>query len=156
MMMQMGALIGSLMVANVFLVIIPNQRKVVAYLLAGRQPDPKRGVQAKQRSLHNNYLTLPVIFTMIANHSPLAFAGRWNWVMLAIVLAIGAVIRHFFNTKHRSGTLPWWTSGAAALGRAAIVWLSAQPATEVAGAAQVDVGIGAVGESVQAAPHICS
>src|SRR3546814_16074766 len=131
MMMQMGALIGSLMVANVFLVIIPNQRKVVAYLLAGRQPDPKRGVQAKQRSLHNNYLTLPVIFTMIANHSPLAFAGRWNWVMLAIVLAIGAVIRHFFNTKHRSGTLPWWTWGAAALGLAAIVWLSAPPATGV-------------------------
>src|SRR3546814_13944323 len=81
---------------------------------------------------------------MIANHSPLAFAGRWNWVMLAIVLAVGAVIRHFFNTKHRGGTLPWWTWGAAALGLAAIVWLSAQPATEVEAAAPATVDFAAV------------
>ncbi|MGF1629756.1 MAG: urate hydroxylase PuuD [Kiloniellaceae bacterium] len=127
--MQMGALIGTMMVANVFLVIIPNQKKVVADLIAGRTPDPKLGAQAKQRSLHNNYLTLPVIFTMIANHYPLAFAGRWNWVILAIVLVIGALIRHFFNVKHRGGREPWWTWGAAALGLAAIVWLSAQPVT---------------------------
>src|SRR3546814_1716568 len=59
--------------------------------------DPKLGAQAKQRSLHSNYLTLPVIFTMIANHYPLAFASRWNWLILAVVLAMGAVIRHFFN-----------------------------------------------------------
>src|SRR3546814_4460013 len=94
MMMQLGGLIGTMMVANVLLVIIPNQKKVVADLLAGRQPDPKLGAQAKQRSLHNNYLTLPVIFTMIANHYPLAFASRWNWLILAVVLAMGAVIRH--------------------------------------------------------------
>jgi uncharacterized membrane protein len=139
MMMQLGALIGTMMVANVFLVIIPNQKKVVADLLAGRQPDPKLGAQAKQRSLHNNYLTLPVIFTMIANHYPLAFASRWNWLILAVVLAMGAVIRHFFNTKHRTGKVPlWtlgWTWGAAAAGLAAIVWLSAQPATRPGAAA---------------------
>jgi uncharacterized membrane protein len=125
--MQMGALIGTMMVANVFIIIIPNQRKVVADLIAGRQPDPKLGMQAKQRSLHNNYLTLPVIFVMIANHYPLAFASRWNWAILAVVLVIGAVIRHFFNTKHKTGKGPWWTWAAAALGLAAIVWLSAQP-----------------------------
>ena len=72
--MQMGALVGTIMVANVAMVIIPNQRIVVADLIAGRQPDPKLGAVAKQRSLHNNYLTLPVIFVMIANHYPLAFA----------------------------------------------------------------------------------
>jgi uncharacterized membrane protein len=133
--MQMGALIGTMMVANVFLVIIPNQKKVVADLIAGRTPDPKLGAQAKQRSLHNNYLTLPVIFTMIANHYPLAFASRWNWAILAIVLVIGALIRHFFNVKHKGGREPWWTWGAAALGLAAIVWLSAQPVTSAAEAA---------------------
>jgi len=135
MVMQMGALIGTMMVANVFLVIIPNQRKVVADLIAGRQPDPKLGVQAKQRSLHNNYLTLPVIFTMIANHYPLAFASRWNWVILAIVLVIGALIRHFFNVKHRGGRAPWWTWAASGAGLAAIVWLSAQPVTRLDAAA---------------------
>ncbi|MPZ10619.1 MAG: cysteine desulfurase [Kiloniellaceae bacterium] len=135
MVMQMGALIGTMMVANVFLVIIPNQRKVVADLIAGRQPDPKLGKQAKQRSLHNNYLTLPVIFTMIANHYPLAFASRWNWVILAIVLVIGALIRHFFNVRHRGGRAPWWTWAASGAGLAAIVWLSAQPVTRLDAAA---------------------
>ena len=125
--MQMGALIGTIMVANVFVIIIPNQKKVVADLIAGRQPDPALGKAAKTRSLHNNYLTLPVIFVMISNHYPLAFASRWNWVILAIVLIMGAVIRHFFNTRHRGGKSPWWTWGAATLGLAAIVWLSLQP-----------------------------
>ncbi|GAB4363881.1 MAG: urate hydroxylase PuuD [Kiloniellaceae bacterium] len=138
MMMQMGALIGTMMVANVFLLIIPNQKKVVADLIAGRQPDPRLGKQAKQRSLHNNYLTLPVIFAMIANHYPLAFASRWNWLILAIVLVIGAVIRHYFNAKHKTGKGPLWTWGAAALGLAAIVWLSAPPATPVQASAEVD------------------
>jgi len=133
--MQMGALIGTMMVANVFIIIIPNQRKVVADLIAGRTPDPKLGMQAKQRSLHNNFLTLPVIFVMISNHYPLAFAGRWNWVILAIVLVMGAVIRHFFNSKHKTGKGPWWTWAAAALGLAAIVWLSAQPPAAVGQAA---------------------
>lgn len=125
--MQMGALIGTMMVANVFLVIIPNQKKVVADLIAGRSPDPKLGRQAKQRSLHNNYLTLPVVFVMIANHYPLAFASRWNWVILAIILVIGAVIRHFFNARHKGDASPWWVWGVAVAGMAAIVWLSAQP-----------------------------
>jgi uncharacterized membrane protein len=76
----MGALIGTIMVANVFLVIIPNQKKVVAALLAGQEPDPALGAQAKQRSMHNNYLTLPVLFLMISNHpmtfGPLELADR--------------------------------------------------------------------------------
>jgi uncharacterized membrane protein len=129
--MQMGALIGTMMVANVFLVIIPSQRKVVAALLAGEEPDPALGAVAKQRSLHNNYLTLPVIFLMIANHYPLTFAGPWSWLILTIVLVMGAVIRHFFNQRHKGEASPWWCWAAAAAGLAAMVWLSARPAVMV-------------------------
>ncbi len=127
--MQMGALIGTMMVANVFLIIIPNQRKVVADLIAGRTPDPALGNAAKQRSLHNNYLTLPVVFVMIGNHYPLAFASQWNWLILSIVLVLGAVIRHFFNQQHKGEPSPWWTWVVATAGMLVIVWLSALPAT---------------------------
>ena len=123
-MMQMGALVGTMMVANVAMVIIPNQRMVVADLIAGKQPDPKLGAEAKQRSLHNNYLTLPVIFVMIANHYPLAFATRWNWLIFGLVLVIGAVIRHFYNSRHKGLPSPWWTWAVAAAGMIAIVLLS--------------------------------
>jgi uncharacterized membrane protein len=123
--MQMGALIGTIMVANVFFVIIPNQKKVVAALLSGQKPDPALGEQAKQRSMHNNYLTLPVVFLMISNHYPLSFASRWNWVIFALVLVVGAVIRHFYNVRHRGLPNPWWTWGVAAAGMALIVVLSA-------------------------------
>jgi uncharacterized membrane protein len=122
--MQMGALIGTIMVANVFLVIIPNQKKVVAALLAGQTPDPALGEQAKQRSMHNNYLTLPVLFLMISNHYPMSFASRWNWLIVAIVLVVGAVIRHFYNVRHKGLPSPWWTWGVAAAGMLLIVWLS--------------------------------
>ena len=107
-MLHSGALIATIMTANVFLLIIPNQKIVVADLKAGRTPDPALGKAAKQRSLHNNYLTLPVIFLMLSNHYPLAFATEWNWVIAGLVLLIGAVIRHFFNTMHATGKKPWW------------------------------------------------
>jgi uncharacterized membrane protein len=123
--MQMGALIGTIMVANVFFVIIPNQKKVVAALLSGQKPDLALGEQAKQRSMHNNYLTLPVVFLMISNHYPMSFASRWNWVIFALVLVVGAVIRHFYNVRHRGLPNPWWTWGVAAAGMALIVVLSA-------------------------------
>jgi uncharacterized membrane protein len=121
---QIGALIGTIMVANVFLIIIPNQKKVVDDLLAGRAPDPALGEQGKQRSVHNNYLTLPVIFLMISNHYPLAFATRFNWLIVAIVLLIGPIIRHFFNSRHQGKGNPWWTWAVAAAGVVAITWLS--------------------------------
>ena len=124
--MQMGALIGTIMAANVLMVIIPGQRKVVADLIAGRKPDPIHGQRGKQRSLHNNYLTLPVVFVMIGNHYPLAFATRWNWLILALVLIIGAVIRHFYNVRHKGDPSPWWTWGVAAACAILIVWLSTQ------------------------------
>jgi uncharacterized membrane protein len=122
---QIGAIIGTIMVANVFLVIIPNQRKTVAALLAGQVPDPKFGKVGKQRSVHNNYLTLPVIVLMVSNHYPLLFATRYNWLIVAVVLALGPVIRHFFNSRHAGHGSPWWVWGVAAVGMAAIALLSA-------------------------------
>ena len=89
------------MSANVFMVIIPNQKIVVADLIAGRKPDPKYGKIAKQRSLHNNYLTLPVLFLMLSNHYPLAFGTQFNWVIASLVFIIGVLIRHYFNTRAR-------------------------------------------------------
>jgi uncharacterized membrane protein len=122
---QIGALIGTIMVANVFAVIIPNQKKVVAALIAGKEPDAALGEQGKQRSVHNNYLTLPVVFLMISIHYPLLYATRYNWLIVAIVLAIGPVIRHFYNSRHEGKGSPWWTWGVAAAGMAAVAWLSA-------------------------------
>jgi uncharacterized membrane protein len=123
--MQMGAVIGTIMAANVLMVIIPNQKIVVADLIAGRTPDPKLGYVAKQRSMHNNYLTLPVLFVMISNHYPLAFASRFNWLILALVLVVGAVIRHFYNERHAGRPNPWWAWAVAFVGMLLIVWLSA-------------------------------
>jgi uncharacterized membrane protein len=122
---QIGAIIGTIMVANVFATIIPNQKKIVTALLAGQKPDPKLGMQGKERSVHNNYLTLPVIVLMISNHYPLLFATRYNWVIVAIVLALGPIIRHFFNERHKGHKSPWWVWGAAAAGMIAIMLLSA-------------------------------
>jgi uncharacterized membrane protein len=122
---QIGAIIGTIMVANVFATIIPNQKKIVAALLKGETPDPQLGEAGKQRSVHNNYLTLPVIVLMISNHYPLLFATRYNWVIVAIVLALGPVIRHFFNQRHADKLSPWWVWGVAALGMIAIALLSA-------------------------------
>lgn len=107
--MQMGVTIGTMMVANVLMVIIPGQTKVVTALKAGEQPDPRYGARGKQRSLHNNYLTLPVIFVMIGGHYPAVFATDYAWAILALILVIGMVIRHFFNTKHKGLAPPWWT-----------------------------------------------
>ena len=122
---QIGALIGTIMVANVFVIIIPYQKKTVACLLKGKVPDPRWGGCGKQRSVHNNYLALPVIFLMLSNHYPLFFATRFNWLIVAIVLLIGPVIRHFYNSRHAGLGSPWWTWIAAAAGMAAIAWLSA-------------------------------
>ena len=129
--MQMGSLVGTMMVANVFFVIIPNQKKVVETLIAGGEPEPRLGREAKQRSMHNNYLTLPVLFLMISNHYPLAFASRFNWLIFAVVLIVGAVIRHFYNERHAGRPNPWWAWGVATVGMLLVVWLStAQPALE--------------------------
>src|SRR5262249_12458985 len=117
---QIGAIIRTIMVANVLLVIIPNQKKGVAALIAGQSPAPSLGRAGKGRSVHNNSLTLPVVVLMISNHYPLLFATKYNWVIVAIVLALGPIIRHFFNERHAGRASPWWVWGVAALGMIAI------------------------------------
>jgi uncharacterized membrane protein len=109
--LHVGALIGTMMAASVFFVIIPNQKIVVADLKAGRRPDPRLGQAARQRSLHNNYLTLPVIFMMISNHYPIVFGHPWSpFIALGIVVA-GGLIRHYFNTANH-GVLDWTAKAA--------------------------------------------
>jgi uncharacterized membrane protein len=126
-MLHMGAFTATIMAANVAVIIIPNQKVVVGDLKAGRTPDAKYGIVAKQRSLHNNYLTLPVIFYMLANHYPLAFATRWNWLIAALIFLEGAVIRHWFNTRHARKGNPHWTWLAAVVVFLVIAWLSTGP-----------------------------
>ena len=115
------------MSANVFFIIIPNQKIVVADLIAGRTPDPKYGIIAKQRSLHNNYLTLPVIFFMLSNHYPLAFGTKYNWIIAALVFLMGVTIRHWFNTTHARKGKPTWTWLVTAIIFIIIMWLSTVP-----------------------------
>lgn len=125
--LHLGAFTATIMSANVFLIIIPNQKIVVADLIAGRKPDPKYGRIAKTRSLHNNYLTLPVVFLMLSNHYPLAFGTQFNWVIAALVFLIGVLIRHYFNTVHARKGSPHWTWGAATVLFLVIMWLSTAP-----------------------------
>src|SRR5690606_29380986 len=126
--LHLGAFTATIMTANVFLIIIPNQKIVVADLKAGGKPDPKLGAQAKQRSLHNNSLTLPVIFLMLSNHYPLAFGTRYNWIIAALIFIIGVLIRHYFNTRHARKGNPHWTWAASAILFVIIMWLSTAPA----------------------------
>ncbi|MCE8009490.1 urate hydroxylase PuuD [Aestuariivita sp.] len=122
--LHLGAFTATIMTANVFFIIMPNQRIVVADLKAGRVPDAKYGRIAKLRSTHNNYLTLPVIFLMLSNHYPLAFATDHAWIIAALVFLMGVTIRHFFNTLHARKGYPHWTWGATAILFIAIIWLS--------------------------------
>jgi uncharacterized membrane protein len=100
--LHIGAIIGSVMVGNVFFVIIPNQRKVVADLIAGRSPDPALGKAAKQRSLHNNCMTLPVLFIMLSHHYPMTYGAQRPWLVLALLGLTGVAVRHVFNLRHRA------------------------------------------------------
>ncbi|AGI70780.1 hypothetical protein DUF989 [Octadecabacter arcticus 238] len=123
-MLHLGAFTATIMTANVFFIIMPNQRIVVKDLQEGRAPDPKYGKIAKLRSTHNNYLTLPVIFLMLSNHYPLAFATEYSWIIASLVFLTGVTIRHYFNTMHSTGTGPHWTWAVTVLLFIIIAWLS--------------------------------
>jgi uncharacterized membrane protein len=125
--LHLGAFTATIMSANVFFIIMPNQRIVVADLKAGRKPDAKYGKIAKQRSTHNNYLTLPVVFLMLSNHYPLIFATEYNWIIASLVFLMGVSIRHWFNTRHARKGNPHWTWLITALLFLAIAWLSTAP-----------------------------
>jgi len=123
-MLHLGAFTATIMTANVFFIIMPNQRIVVEDLKAGRTPDAKYGKIAKLRSTHNNYLTLPVIFLMLSNHYPLAFATQHSWIIAALVFLMGVTIRHYFNTMHKTGKGPHWTWAVTVLLFLSIAWLA--------------------------------
>jgi uncharacterized membrane protein len=116
---QLGAMLGTMMVGNVFFVIIPGQRELVRAKQAGREPDPAHGARGKQRSVHNNYLTLPVVFTMISNHFPSTYGHSYAWLILVVLLVIGGWVRHFFNLRH-AGRNVWAIPVTAALAIAAL------------------------------------
>ena len=127
-MIHLGAWTATIMSANVFMIIIPNQKIVVADLIAGRKPDAKYGKIAKQRSLHNNYLTLPVIFLMLSNHYPLATGTQHTWLIASLVFLMGVSIRHYFNTNHARAGNPTWTWAVTAVIFVILMWLSVAPA----------------------------
>ena len=137
-MLHLGAFTASIMSGNVFFTIMPNQRVVVADLKAGRKPDPKYGKIAKQRSTHNNYLTLPVVFLMLSNHYPLVFATQWNWVIASLVFLMGVTIRHWFNTSHARKGNPHWTWGLTVVLFLLIAWLSIAPMRGIEGEAKLE------------------
>ena len=109
---HVGAVMGTLMVGNVWRRIIPSQTKLVDAVKSGKTPEASLGIKAKQRSIHNNYMTLPVVFIMISNHFPNTFAHQMNWLILIAIIVIGATVRHFFNLKNK-GHLNIWILPAA-------------------------------------------
>jgi len=125
--LHLGAFTATIMTANVFFIIMPNQRIVVADLKAGRKPDSKYGKIAKLRSTHNNYLTLPVVFLMLSTHYPLSFATEYSWLIAALVFLMGVTIRHWFNTQHARQGNPHWTWLATAVIFILMAWLSVAP-----------------------------
>jgi len=128
MFLQIGAMLGTIMAANVLFVIIPSQRELVFAKARGEPPDPVHGQRGKQRSVHNNYFTLPVLLTMISSHYPMTFGRANAWLVLVAMLLLAAYVRHFFNLRHKGRTV--WAiplSAAAAALVLAIVMAPARP-----------------------------
>src|SRR5262249_7613234 len=127
---HVGALMATIMSGNVFMNIIPNQRKVIADLIAGHEPNPAYGRQAKTRSSHNNYMTLPVLFLMISGHYPSTYSTPYAWALVGLVLVAGGVVRHFYNERHAGRPDPWWAWGlaGACVAAASVVSILGTPA----------------------------
>src|SRR5207244_620684 len=143
--LQVGAMLGTIMVANVFFVIIPAHKELVRAKREGREPDPRHNFRGKQRSVHNNYLTLPVLFTMLSSHFPSTYGHSHAWLVLLALMVIGAWIRHFFNLRH-SGRNVWAIPVSAAAG-IALVAVLIRPGSE-AKPAPVSAGSVATGKKI--------
>ncbi|MBA3412380.1 MAG: urate hydroxylase PuuD [Actinobacteria bacterium] len=137
---QVGSMLGTMMAGNVLFVIIPAHRELVRAKEAGREPNAELGVTAKQRSVHNNYLTLPAVFAMISNHFAIAFGHARAWLVLVAIMAIGAWVRHFFNLRRRGRTV--WAIPATA--GVAVVALALSIRPDDRGSAEVTPGEGSV------------
>jgi uncharacterized membrane protein len=142
---HVGSLIGTIMAANVFLVIIPNQKKMVAQLIAGQEPDPKYGAIGKQRSVHNNYLTLPVLLIMVSNHYPMLYSHPYSWLVVALIIIVGGLVRHLIN-RYDAGddfNAYSWAAPVAAIALASAITVTAPPSAtssiQVADAEVLDI-----------------
>ena len=145
-MIHVGAFIGTLMAANVFAVIIPNQKRITRALLEGREPDPKFGAIGKQRSVHNTYLTLPVLVTMVGGHYPMLSAHPQAWLIVAFVIVGGACLRHAL-VSHETGA-PFkgyaWTLPVMLVALFAAVWMTSPQQRETAALDVSDVEVMAI------------
>lgn len=121
---HVGAAIGTLMVGNVFFVIIPAQKQMVAAVKQQRAIDPSLGKKGLLRSTHNNYLTLPVLFLMISSHFPSTYSHSWNWLVLIFISLISVAVRHYFNVRHVIKSL-WWLLPAAFVAMLLVMWMTA-------------------------------
>ena len=131
MFLQVGAMMGTIMAWNVYFVIMPAQRRLVEAKQRGSTPDPVFGLRGKQRSVHNNYFTLPVLFIMISNHYPVTFGQPHAWLVLVAILLLAAYVRHFFNLRHKGRTV-WAIPVSAALGAFALAVAIAPSRPELA------------------------
>lgn len=120
---HVGALIGTIMVGNVFRIIMPAQRALVKAIEENRTPDPALPAKGLLRSRHNNYFTLPVLFIMISNHFPSTYGSQYNWLILAGIAVIAVLVRHYFNTRHESNKFAW-TLPAGALGMICLAFVT--------------------------------
>jgi uncharacterized membrane protein len=126
--LHVGAMMGTIMVFNVMIHIIPGQKKVVAQIRAGEEPDSAPGIIGKQRSVHNTYFTLPVLFIMISGHYPITYGNEHGWLVLAFVMMAGVLIRQFFVLRHR-GQVLWWLPVIGIIILLALIWVL-RPSTE--------------------------
>jgi len=118
-----GAMLGTIMVANVWMRIVPAQRELIAAAEAGRSPDATLSVRAKQRSTHNSYVTFPVIFTMLSHHYPATYGHPLNWLILWLLIVVGVGVRHVMIARERGKPADWWLLPVGAA-LAAVVYLT--------------------------------
>ena len=139
--LHVGAIIGTIMVGNVFRIIMPAQRALVAAIAENRTPDPSLPAKGLLRSRHNNYFTLPVLFIMISNHFPSTYGSQYNWLILAGIAVLAVLVRHYFNTRHNSQKYAW-TLPVAALGMICLAYVTGptqvSKTPEVAGPAKIE------------------
>ena len=140
MFLHIGAMLGTTMAANVFFWIIPGQKQMVAAMQRGEAPDPVHGLRGKQRSVHNNYLTLPVLFAMISNHYAFTYHAPHAWLVLGGILLAAVLIRHFFNLRHK-GQLAWRYPLAGGALLLAVLWWIAPAAPQTSANATVPVAV---------------
>ena len=135
---HVGAALGTIMAANVFKVIIPSQKEMVNAAINNKAPDLSKGISAKMRSIHNNYITLPVLFIMISSHYPFTYGHKYNWLVLAIISVIGALVRHYFNLRNKK-QYKVWILPMAAMGMILLMFYTSIPKINKNNVADINV-----------------